>query len=91
MSTRIDTEARLRFAPTVKALAPYGYTLAGTHGSGKMSYAILKSTQKEIRIVCDRGYWFIDGDEQGLKTFPSRRTQAAAIKDAIKWMERSRG
>lgn len=70
-------------APTIRALAQHGFELAATEGEGMMFWAEFRRHSTTLRVVKDRGFWSIDcAGVLGV----SRKSQSAAIRDAIEWI-----
>jgi hypothetical protein len=83
MATAINQQVIEEIAPTIRALAQHGFELVVTEGAGMMFWAEFRRQSTTIRVVKDRGFWSIDcAGELGA----SRKSQSAAIRDALEWI-----
>ena len=85
VSARIDPNVAKELQTATQALEPHGFRITAIEGGGAMFWAEFRSAQAAFRIVKDRGFWHIDG-EGILKGSPSRKSQSAAVTDAIAWI-----
>ena len=86
MSARIDPTVAKELQSAVQALEPHGFRIVATEGGGAMFWAEFRSAHAAFRLVKDRGFWHIDGEGAVLKGSPSRKSQSAAVTDAIAWI-----
>jgi hypothetical protein len=86
MAAAMNQQVVDEIAPTVRALTPHGFELVATEGAGMMFWAEFRRQSTTFRLVKDRGFWSIDcAGVLGA----SRKSQSAAIRDALDWLSKN--
>jgi len=88
MSTEISSQVVGEIKSAIQQLETYGFHLESTEGEGMMFWAVFKRAELALTLVKDRGYWWVICGESGRQAQPSRKSQAAAIKDALSWIRK---
>jgi hypothetical protein len=86
MAAAMNQQVVEEIAPTIRALAQHGFELVATEGAGMMFWAEFRRQSTAFRVVKDRGFWSIDCD--GVLG-ASRKSQSAAIRDALEWISKN--
>jgi hypothetical protein len=89
MGPLLDSAVIAELKPAIRALASHGFQIVAIEGGGKTFSATFRSDNLSLLVVKDRAFWHIGGTDNELKAMPSRKTQAAAIKDALAWITRN--
>jgi hypothetical protein len=77
--------------PLIRKLEKRGFQLVSTQYGGMSYLADFKFKDQTIRIVKDRGQWFVDGDKDKLEEFGLWRVHKSLgpfIKKLIAWIDR---
>ena len=72
---------------SISALEELGCKCTGMVDHGQFGYIIgFEKGGIKFRIVKDRGTWYLDGENEELKTSPSRKSRRKITQDAIDWI-----
>ena len=85
MATAMNQQVVEEIAPTIRALSQHRFELVATEGAGMMFWADFQRESTTLRVVKDRGFWSIDCP--GVLG-ASRKSQSAAIRDALEWISK---
>lgn len=86
MATAMNQQVVEEIAPSIRALAQHGFELVATEGAGMMFWGEFRRQGMTFRLVKDRGFWSIDCS--GVLG-ASRKSQSAAIRDALDWISKN--
>jgi len=87
MSTDISPQVADEIRSAIQKFERYGFSLESTEGEGMMFWAVFKQAESVLTLVKDRGYWWVICGESEGQASPSRKSQAAAIEDALNWIQ----
>ena len=89
--SEIDPEVATELKPLISELDILGFKLISTQYGGMSYVADFKSDKKSLRIVKDRGQWFLEGERKDLEAnhlFRVYNSLGRFTKTIVEWIKK---